>query len=92
MKGEQPPIAYPADIWLNSQLSVARYSGGIKINGSYYYIVGEEHDLVCKDFIPIFKKLGRTRFYETMALLPANATPTMFKEAARQQYQTKYST
>ena len=77
--------------WANSYLSVARYYGGINVNGDEYKIVnkdgitleelsdprskhyvgdgmaippGDPADLVRKDWIPIYKKLGRDRAIE----------------------------
>ena len=66
---------------MNSQLSVAKYSGGVQIDiGSgkkrTFFVVnkdgkdltqtgipeGEPADLVDKEFIPLYKKLGRTLF------------------------------
>lgn len=72
--------------WANSHLSIARYYGGVKIDGHEYKIVnkegvtleelsnpsskhyvksgkaippGEPADLVRKDWIPVYRKLGR---------------------------------
>lgn len=36
------PIAMAEDYWANSQFSVARYYGGIVINGAKYVIVNEK--------------------------------------------------
>lgn len=74
--------------WANSYFSIARYYGGVKIDGHEYKIVnkegvtleelsnpsskhyvksgkaippGEPADLVRKDWIPVYKKLGRDR-------------------------------
>lgn len=79
------------EYWANSYFSVARYYGGIKVNGDEYKIVnkngvtleelsnpnskhyvksemaippGEPADLVRKDWIPIYKKLGRDKTIE----------------------------
>ena len=79
------------EYWANSYLSIARYYGGMKVNGDEYKIVnkdgitleelsdprskhyvkegkailpGEPADLVRKDWIPIYKKLGRDRTIE----------------------------
>lgn len=35
-------ILFPEDYWANSQFSVARYYGGININGKRYIIVNKE--------------------------------------------------
>lgn len=44
---------------MNSQLSVARYTGSIRINGVEYVVAGT--DLLMKDWLPVYKKLGRER-------------------------------
>lgn len=77
--------------WANSYFSIARYYGGVKIDGHEYKIVnkegvtleelsnpsskhyvksskaippGEPADLVRKDWIPVYRKLGRDRTLE----------------------------
>lgn len=79
------------EYWANSHFSIARYYGGIKVDGDEYKIVnkdgitleelsdprskhyvkegkailpGEPADLVRKDWIPVYKKLGRERTIE----------------------------
>lgn len=79
------------EYWANSYLSIARYYGGIKVNGDEYKIVnkygitleelsdprskhyvkegkailpGDPADLVRKDWIPIYRKLGRDKTIE----------------------------
>ena len=65
-------IIIPREHWMNSQLSIARHYGGIKINGVLYGIVDLEHgDLVREDWIPVYAKLGRDRTIE----LIKNGTP-----------------
>ena len=46
---------------MNSQLSVARFYGGIKFNGEEYVIVPPKNDLLLKGWVPVYKKLGRER-------------------------------
>ena len=74
-------ILFTKESWLSSQLSVAKYSGGVQIADEdgkkrTFLIVnkegkdlnqvsipaGEPADLVDKEFIPLYKKLGRTLF------------------------------
>lgn len=81
MEKEFNPILFTKESWMNSQLSVAKYSGGIQltVDGGKkrtFLIVnkegkdltqvgiseGEPADLVDKEFIPLYKKLGRTLF------------------------------
>ena len=79
------------EYWANSYFSIARYYGGIKVNGDEYKIVNkdgttleelsdprskhyvkegkailpvEPADLVRKDWIPIYRKLGRDKTIE----------------------------
>jgi hypothetical protein len=84
MKGEQPLIAYPADIWLNSQLSVARYSGGCTINHQRYYVMEQTDDLVRSDFVSMYNQLGRQRFFDVLANADAPInTVAQFRAALR---------
>ena len=46
---------------MNSQLSVARFYGGIKFNGEEYVIVPPKNDLLLSKWVPVFKVLGRAR-------------------------------
>ena len=81
MEKEFKAILLTKETWMNSQLSVAKYSGGIHLtcDGGKkrpFLIVnkegkelnqvsipaGEPADLVDKEFIPLYKKLGRTLF------------------------------
>ena len=81
MEKEFKAILLTKEFWMNSQLSVAKYSGGIHLTCDggkkrTFLIVnkegkelnqvsipaGEPADLVDKEFIPLYKKLGRTLF------------------------------
>ena len=81
MEKEIKVILLTKESWMNSQLSVAKYFGGIQltVDGGKkrtFLIVnkegkdlnqvsipaGEPADLVDKEFIPLYKKLGRTLF------------------------------
>ena len=46
---------------MNSQLSVARFYGGIKFNGEEYVIVPPKNDLLLSKWVPVYKALGRER-------------------------------
>lgn len=78
MAEEFKPILLTKESWMSSQLSVAKYTGGIQITGEggkkrTFLVVnkegkdlnqvsipaGEPADLVDKEFIPLYKKLGR---------------------------------
>lgn len=60
------PILIEEGYWMNSQLSVARFYGGIKFNGEEYVIVPPKNDLLLKGWVPVYKKLGRD---ETVKLI-----------------------
>ena len=81
MEKELKAILFAKESWMNSQLSIAKYSGGVQVVGEggkkrTFFIVnkegkdltqsgipeGEPADLVDKEFIPLYKKLGRTSF------------------------------
>ena len=81
MEKEIKVILLTKESWMNSQLSVAKYFGGIQltVDGGKkrtFLIVnkegkelnqvsipaGEPADLVDKEFIPLYKKLGRNLF------------------------------
>lgn len=55
------PILIEEGYWMNSQMSVARFFGGIKFNGEEYIIVPPKNDLLLKDWVTVYKKLGRER-------------------------------
>ena len=81
MEKELKSILFAKESWMNSQLSIAKYSGGVQVVGEggkkrTFFIVnkegkdlnqvsipaGEPSDLVDKELIPLYKKLGRTLF------------------------------
>lgn len=55
-------ILMTKEYWLNSQLSIARFTGRAKINGEEYWVVGEQRDLVDCRFEKYYTKLGRSEF------------------------------
>lgn len=88
MEKEFKAILLTKESWMNSQLSVAKYSGGVQVIGEggkkrTLLIVNKEGkdlfqvgilpgapaDLVDKEFIPFYKKLGRDLF---IAIIGAN--------------------
>lgn len=68
------------EFWRNSQFSIARFYGQIRICGQEYVILnkygqtifetsipaGDPADLVRKDFVGFYKKLGRDRFIQIL--------------------------
>lgn len=94
MAKEFKSILLTKESWMNSQLSVAKYSGGVQVTGEdgkkrTLYIVnkegkdlyqvgippGEPADLVDKEFVPLYKKLGRDLFIRIV-----NANPLMSRK------------
>lgn len=88
MTEEFKHILLTKESWMSSQLSVAKYAGGLQIIGEggkkrTFLVVnkegkdlnqvsipaGEPADLVDKEFIPLYKKLGRDLF---IAIVNAN--------------------
>lgn len=59
-------IMMAKEFWLNSQFSIARFYGGIHINGTRYILMGSEQDLVNNDFVKYYRKLGRDRFIQVL--------------------------
>lgn len=52
--------------WLESQFSIARFYGGIRINETRYIIMGSEQDLVDDRFAKYYNKLGREKFIQIL--------------------------
>jgi hypothetical protein len=59
-------IMMAKESWLNSQFSIARFYGGIHINGTRYIIMGSEQDLVDDRFAKYYNKLGREKFIQIL--------------------------
>ena len=59
-------IMMAKEFWLNSQFSIARFYGGIRINGTRYIIMGSEQDLVDDRFAKYYNKLGREKFMQIL--------------------------
>lgn len=57
-------IIIPKEVWINSYLSIARYYGGIRINGEEYSIVPPDGDLVARKWVGVYKKAGREKTIE----------------------------
>lgn len=73
------PILMTKESWLNSPLSIARYSGGIKINGNQYVV--EDTDLILQDWLPVYKTLGREK---TIGLIKNGTTLDFAKQLCKQ--------
>ena len=55
------PILIEEAYWMNSQMSVARFYGGMKFNGEEYVIVPPKNDLIQVKWVDVYRKLGRER-------------------------------
>lgn len=94
MEKEFKSILLTKESWMNSQLSVAKYSGGVQVTGEggkkrtllivnkegkdLYQVgipSGESADLIDKEFIPLYKKLGRDLFISIV-----NANPLISRK------------
>lgn len=94
MEKEFKAILLTKESWMNSQLSVAKYSGGVQVTGEggkkrtllivnkegkdLYQVgipSGESADLIDKEFIPLYKKLGRDLFISIV-----NANPLISRK------------
>ena len=85
-------ILMTKEYWLDSQFSIARFTGGMKLNGVEYWVVGEERDLIDSDFEKYYTKLGRNEF---MCILEQNkhadkeTVMRLMKEALKAKKTTK---
>ena len=73
------PILITREFWLNSQLSIARIYGGIKLNGKEYVV--EDTDLILKSWLPVYKTLGRDK---TIGLIKNGTTLDVAKLTCEQ--------
>ena len=64
------PVMMTKEYWTASQLSVARFTGGCKAWGHEYLVLPQSGDLLRTDFIPLYMKLGRDKFMETLKFYP----------------------
>ena len=76
---EEKCILMEFDYWNNTPLSMAKYFGGLSLNHTEYVIVGDEYDLVRRDFAEIYERVGRAKFLEVIKD-NYQASPTELKE------------
>lgn len=107
MAKEFKTILLTKESWMNSQLSVAKYSGGVQVTGEggkkrtllivnkegkdLYQVgipSGESADLVDKEFIPFYKKLGRDLFISIVNANPLTSRKEL-KEILTKQAEIK---
>lgn len=74
------PLVMTEEFWLNSMFSIARFYGGINIQGKKYIVDDNSNDLVLKDFYPTYKKLGR---HETIRLIRDGKSREEIEEYAK---------
>ena len=60
------PILITYEHWANSQLSIARHAGGLRLNGHDYLLVSSNEnrytpDLVMAEWARVYKHLGRKK-------------------------------
>ena len=85
------------EYWINSYFSVARYYGGMILDGKRFLIVnkegkpcvitpGQPADLIDERYLPIYRKIGRDRFIEILKQHRYEVlTPEKFKQYASKQ-------
>lgn len=86
------PIIYTYESWANSQLSIARHTGGMKINGVFYMLISEQSnrytpDLLRYDWVPVYTKIGRDK---TIGLIKNGTSLKVVKEMIKQMKQKQY--
>ena len=60
-------VVIPKNVWLSSQLSIARYYGGCTVDGHQYTVVSGSEDLVRNDWLPIYRRVGPKKTSELAA-------------------------
>ena len=97
MKEDLSPVLMTEDYWANTQLSIVRHTGSVRVWGHEYTIVdrlgrtvfdvsippGASADLVRTDFIPLYGKVGRDVFLDTLKANPSlsgNKLKARFRE------------
>lgn len=76
------PILMTYEFWTNSPFSIARHTGGIRINGHDYLLVSDQSnrytpDLLRSDWNQVYARLGRER---TIGLIKNGTTAKVAKE------------
>lgn len=54
------------EFWMNSMFSLARFSGGINVNGKQYILNHQTKDLIRSDFVKTYQKVGRDKVIEML--------------------------
>lgn len=54
------------EFWMNSMFSIARFSGGINVNGKLYILDYSTNDLIRSDFVKTYQKVGRDKAIEML--------------------------
>lgn len=60
------PLVMTEEFWMNSMFSIARFSGGININGKLYILDYSTKDLIRNDFVKTYQKVGRDKVIEML--------------------------
>lgn len=84
------PAIMTYDFWINSQLSIAKYSGQIRLNGHLYKLLDSgqqtepgkwKPDLVREDWCSLYKKYGRS----LKAYILKGMTPSQVRKLKKQE-------
>ena len=59
-------ILISPEYWQNSQLSIARYFGGVKVNNKYYVIDPQSNYLVDSKWLSLVRKVGIDKTKEVL--------------------------
>jgi hypothetical protein len=74
------------EFWMNNQLSIARFHGGMTQGSKTWLIIPPLYDLVRQDFIKYYCKLGRGKFIEVLkehSQATDKELETIFKELTK---------
>lgn len=90
---EKIPILMTYEYWANSQFSIARYTGGLRLNGHDYLLLSSSEnrytpDLVMDEWATVYKKLGRAK---TIGLIKNGTSLKVAKEMVKMMKANKES-
>lgn len=88
MQRKEPAVlVMSSNVWLNSQLSAARFYGGVQYGGFNYVIVPAANDLVYHEAVKAYNILGRDALVEMACegrtLKEINAAAKAAKQASK---------
>lgn len=68
------------EFWMNSMFSIARFYGGIRVQDKEYILNYQTHDLIRKDFLKTYQKVGRDK---VIAMLKEGKSKEEIEEYAK---------